>query len=128
MTDPHASAITATPLITVAVAVWGPAVGPYVLILFGAMCGCFWALANADAMTRWQAFKLAVRVVMLSLLMTVAVSELISHAFSWQVSEMYVVVSIGIAAMGDKWLTVIESLSTAIKTAVSGLFVKKDSP
>jgi len=129
MAEPNTTAVVvAVPLITVFVGVFGPVFGAYLMILFGAVCGCFWALASAPEMTRWQAARMVVRVIMLSLMMTVAVSGLLSHAFGWQVSEMYIVVSIGIAAMGDKWLSVIESLSSAIKTAISGMFTKKDAP
>lgn len=129
MAEPNTTvAVAAIPLITVFVGVFGPAIGPYLLILFGAVCGCFWAIASAEAMTRWQTTKMAIRVIMLSVLMTVAVSELLHSAFGWGVSELYVVVSISIAAMGDKWLSVIESLSEAIKTAISGIFKPKDKP
>ena len=127
MAEPNtAAAVSAVPLITVFVGVFGPAIGPYLLILFGAVCGCFWAIASAEAMTRWQITKMAIRVIMLSVLMTVAVSELIHTAFGWAVSELYVVVSISISAMGNRWLAVIESLSEAIKTAMTGIFRPKD--
>lgn len=120
------ASVAAVPLITVFIGVFGPAIGPYLLILFGAVCGCFWALASAESMTRWQVIKMAIRVIMLSALLTVAVSELLHTAFGWGVSELYVVVSISIAAMGDKWLGVIESLSEALKTAMTGMFKPKD--
>lgn len=127
MAEPNATAtLTAVPLIVVFTSVFGETIGAYVLIFFGAVCGCFWALASAESMTRWQTVKMAIRVIMLSVLLTVAVSELLHTAFGWGVSELYVVVSISIAAMGDKWLGVIESLSEAIKTAMTGMFKPKD--
>ena len=127
MAEPNtAAAATAVPLIVVFTELFGKTFGAYVMIAFGAVCGCFWALANTEAMTRWQVVKMSIRVISLSVFMTVAVSELLSHAFGWEVSELYIVVSIGIAAMGDKWLAVIESLSDAIKTAIAGIFKSKD--
>ena len=127
MAEPNATAAAAAvPLIIVFTDLFGQTFGAYVMIAFGAVCGCFWALANTDQMTRWQVVKMSIRVISLSVFMTVAVSELLSHAFGWEVSELYIVVSIAIAAMGDKWLSVIESLSEAIKTAVAGIFKAKD--
>lgn len=129
MAEPNTTvAVSAVPLITLFIAMFGPAVGPYIMITFGAVCGAFWALASSEAMTRWAAARMAARSILLSVLLTVAISELIAHAFDWHLSELYIVVSIAIAAMGDRWLEIIDALKTAVMTALAGLFKKKDAP
>lgn len=129
MAEPHTvAAASAVPLITVFISIFGPSFGPYVLISIGALCGSFWALTSAPTMTRWQAALLAIRATMLSILLTVAVAEILSDAFGWQLSEMYILVSIAIAALGDRWISILDSLQTSISTAISGIFKKKESP
>ena len=129
MTEPTttAAAVGAVPLIVVFSSVFGVNLGPYVLITIGAICGSFWALASAESLTRWAAVRLSARVILLSVLMTTAVAELLAHAFDWHLSELYIIVSVGIAAMGDKWLEVINSLKEAIMSGMANIFKKKDA-
>lgn len=126
MAEPNATAaISAVPLIAVFVSMFGVNYGPYVLIFLGAVCGSFWAVLSAPTMSRWSSFWLAGRSILLSLLLTAAVTELLGAWFHWEVSELYIIVAIGIAALGDKWLEIIDTLKTSIQTALTNV-VKKD--
>ena len=126
MAEPNTTvAVSAVPLIALFVGVFGASFGPYMMIFLGAVCGSFWAVLEAPSITRWASFWLACRSILLSLLLTVAVSELLAGAFGWHLSELYIVVSIGIAALGDKWLEIIDTLKTAIQTAIGGIFKKE---
>ncbi len=82
MSEPStAAAVTAVPLITVFISLLGPQLGPYAMVFMGAVCGSFWAITSAPAMTRWKAAGMALRVILLSILLTVALSELLSRTF-----------------------------------------------
>lgn len=114
------ASVTAVPLVTLFVALFGASWGPYVLIFIGAVCGSMWAVLSAPPFeSRWRGLWLALRAILLSVLLTAAVAGLLSETFGWQVSEMYIVVSIAIAGMGDRWLDVLESIKTRIQTMIT---------
>jgi phosphate/sulfate permease len=60
-----------------------------------------------------------VRAVLLSLLLTAGIAQLIGAAFGWPVSELYIIVSIAVAGLGDKWLDVLESIKTRLQTMIT---------
>ena len=121
------STVSATSLIVLASKYLGVDIGPLAVIILGAWCGSFWALVSAPAMTRLQSAGLAMRAILLSVLMTGAVSHLLSDAFGWQSDELLIIVSIGIAALGDRWIDIFNSLKEAIMTGIGNVFKKKDS-
>lgn len=118
--ESSAATVAAVPLVTLFVAMFGAMFGPYVLIFFGAVCGSMWAVLSAPPFaTRWDGLMLAGRSVLLSLLLTAGIAKLIGDAFGWPVSEMYIIVSISIAGLGDRWLDVLDSIKTRIQTMVT---------
>ena len=126
MAEPNATvAVTAVPLALVFTAWLGPLYGVYALILAGAVTGSFFALLAAPPQSRWKALGLMGRAVMLSLLMTAAASQVLSDWMGWHLDELYIFVSFSIAALGDKWLEIIDTLKTTIQTAVTGIFKKE---
>lgn len=131
MTEPVAAAVASTAstsLIVLASKYLGVDIGPYAVIFLGAWCGSFWALVSAPAMTRWQSAGLALRAILLSVLLTSAVSHLLADSFGWHLDELYIVVSIGIAALGDRWLDIFNALRDALMTGMANVFKKKDAP
>lgn len=131
MAEPATSAIASTAstsLIVLASKYFGVDLGPYIIIFLGAWCGSFWALVSAPAMTRWQSAWLALRAVLLSVLLTSAVSHLLADSFGWHLDELYIIVSIGIAALGDRWLDIFNALRDALMTGMANVFKKKDAP
>lgn len=126
MAEPNATvAVTAVPLALVFTAWLGPLYGVYALILAGAVTGSFFALLAAPPQSRCQALGLMGRSVILSLLMTAAASQVLSDWMGWHLDELYIFVSFSIAALGDKWLEIIDTLKTTIQTAVTGIFKKE---
>ena len=122
------STASAASLIVLASKYLGVDIGTYVVIFAGAWCGSFFALVSAPAMTRWQSAGLAIRAILLSLLLTTAVAHLLYAAFGWQQDELYVVVSIAIAALGDRWIDILNALKEAIMTGLGNIFKKKNTP
>lgn len=118
--ETSAATVTAVPLVTIFVAMFGASFGPYVLICLGAVCGSMWAVLSAPPFpSRWGGLWLVGRSVLLSLLLTAGIAKLISDAFGWPVSEMYIIVSISIAGLGDRWLDVLDSIKTRVQTMIT---------
>jgi hypothetical protein len=122
MAEPNSTvaAVAAVPLITVFVALFGASFGPYVLIFIGAVCGSMWAVLSAPPFpSRWGGLWLVGRSVLLSLLLTAGIAKLVADTFGWPVSEMYIIVSISIAGLGDRWLDVLDSIKTRVQTMIT---------
>lgn len=131
MTEPTATTAAATlgapSLIALASGWWGVELGPFVVIFLGAWCGSFWALVSAPPMSRWQSAGLALRSIMLSVLLTASISHLLSEGFGWHQEELYIIVSIAIAALGDRWIDIFNSLKEALMTGMGNVFKPKDT-
>ena len=129
MAEPNTTvAVSAVPLIALFVGVFGASFGPYMMIFLGAVCGSFWAVLSAPTITRWAGFWLACRSILLSLLLTAAVSELLAGAVGLHLSELYIVVLFGISALGDKGLEIIDTIKTSIQPAITRAVQKEDKP
>lgn len=121
-----AGAMIAAPLIVIAGRKLGVDLGTYVIVFLGATCGAFWALVSSPLMTRWQSAGLALRSILLSVLVTASIARLLSDTFGWDVQELYVIVSIAVAGLGDKWLEIFNSLKEALMTGMGNVFKRKE--
>ncbi len=122
MAEPNITTMTvAVPLAVVFTTAFGAVYGIYALILAAAVTGSFFALLAAPSLTRWQSLGLMVRSILLALLMTAGAARLLGNTMGWDVNELYVFVSFGIAALGDKWLEIIDTLKTALQNVISDL-------
>jgi len=64
---------------------------------------------------------------MLSVLLTASISHLLSEGFGWHQEELYIIVSIAIAALGDRWIDIFNSLKEALMTGMGNVFKPKDT-
>ena len=119
MSEPASSTVAAVPLITLAVALFGVNAGPYVVITLGAIGGSFWALTNTPAISRVASLLMVARCLMTAIVLTAFIAGLVGHMLDIEVTEIYVVVAFVIAALGDKWLDILESIKTRIQTAIT---------
>ena len=119
MSEPHSTAAAAVPLITLCVAMLGPNFGPYAVITMGAIGGSFWALANSPTATRIASVLLMVRCLMTALVLTAFIAGIIGPWFGVEVTEMYVVVAFVIAALGDKWLDILDTIKTKLQSLIT---------
>jgi len=119
MSEPASSTVAAVPLITLAVALFGVNAGPYVVITLGAVGGSFWALTNSASISRVASLLMVARCLMTAIVLTAFVAGIVGHMFGIEVTEIYVVVAFVIAALGDKWLEIFESIKTRIQTAIT---------
>ncbi len=119
MPSPLHSPIEAVSLITLAVAVFGPAAGPYVVIVLGSIGGGLWALSSTKLETRWQGAWLMLRCVVTAVVMTALIAGIVGARFDVPVTELYAVVSFSIGMLGNKWQDLIEGLKTRFLALIS---------
>ncbi len=132
MPNPIHSPVEAVSLITLAVAVFGPQAGPYVVIVLGSIGGGLWALSGTafapppelmpDAARRWrrrQGLWLMVRCVITAIVLTALIAGLVGPFFGMAVTEAYAFVAFGIGAMGNRWQDVIESVKNRLQALIS---------
>ena len=119
MSEPASTTVAAVPLITLAVALFGVNAGAYVVIGLGALGGSFWAITSAAAATRLSSAFLMARCLITSLVLTAFIAGIIGPWLGMEVTEIYVVVAFAIAALGDKWLEIFDSIKVRIQTAIT---------
>jgi hypothetical protein len=124
MFDPQHSAATGVTLITLAVGVFGPQLGPYVVILLGSIAGSLWALSSAELATRTAGLWLLLRCVVTAIVLTGLIAQFIGPLVGVPVGEAYAVVSFVIGMLGNRWQDIIDS----IKTRIQGFITNAGSP
>lgn len=119
MPGPIQSPIEAVSLITLAVAVFGPQAGPYVVIVLGSIGGGLWALSGTVLQTRRQAAWLMLRCVVTAVVLTSLIAGVVGPWLGLPVSELYAVVAFVIGMLGNRWLDIIESIKTRLQALIS---------
>lgn len=123
MAEPNITTVAvAVPIAVLFTTAFGAVYGIYALILAAAITGSFFALLAAPKLTRWQSAGLMLRSILVALLMTAGAAHFLSDVMGWAVDELYVFVSFGISALGDKWIEIIDTLKTAIQNMLGDLF------
>lgn len=119
MTEPHSASAAAVPLVTLMVALLGPNFGPYAVITMGAFGGSFWALTNAPTISRLASLFLLARCLITALVLTAFIAGILGPMLGFDVTEIYVVVAFIIAALGDKWLEIFETIKTKLQSLIT---------
>lgn len=119
MAEPVNSTVAAVSLVTLAVAVFGPKVGPYIVILVGSLGGGLWALSSTTIMTRCEGLSLMLRCVVTAVVLTAIISGVVGPLFGLPVAEAYAVVAFTIGALGNKWLEIFDSVKSRIQSVIT---------
>ncbi len=119
MPSPIQSPIEAVSLITLAVAVFGPQAGPYVVIVLGSIGGGLWALSMTKLDNRRQGLWLMLRCVITAIVLTALIAGVVGSWFGVAATEAYAIVAFFIGAMGNKWQDVIESVKSRMQALIS---------
>lgn len=119
MTQPIHTPIEAVSLVTLAVAVFGPQAGPYVVIVLGSIGGALWALSSTTLETRRQGAWLMLRCVVTAVVLTALIAGIVGPWFGLPVTEVYAVVAFCIGALGNRWQDVFESIKTRLQALIS---------
>lgn len=119
MAEPIQTTVAGVSLITLAVAIFGPNAGPYIVIILGSLGGGLWALSRAVLATRLQGAWLMLRCVLTAVVLTALIATLVGPFFRMPVTEAYVVVAFVIGALGDKWQDIFDGIKTRLLTLLS---------
>ncbi len=124
MPSPLHSPIEAVSLITLAVALFGPEAGPYVVIVLGSIGGGLWALsstklADTPSVARRQGTWLMLRCVVTAVVLTSLIAGVVGPWFGLPVTEVYAVVAFAIGMLGNRWQDVIEGIKTRFLALIS---------
>lgn len=119
MAEPLHSTVAGVSLVTLAVALFGPQAGPYMVILLGSIGGGLWALSSTTLQTRMEGAWLMLRCIVTAIVLTALIATVVGPWFGVAVTEAYVVVAFIIGALGNKWVEVIETIKTRLQTLIS---------
>lgn len=120
MAEPIQSTLAGVSLITLAVAVFGPQAGPYIVIVLGALGGGLWALSSATLETRLQGAWLMLRCLVTAIVLTAMIAGLLGPWLGIDTLETYAAVAFCIGALGNKWLEIIDSIKQRVQSAITG--------
>jgi hypothetical protein len=120
MAEPIQSTLAGVSLITLAVAVFGPQAGPYIVIVLGALGGGLWALSSATLDTRLQGAWLMLRCLVTAIVLTAMIAGLLGPWLGIATLEAYAAVAFCIGALGNKWLEIIDSIKQRIQSVITG--------
>lgn len=120
MAEPIQSTVAGVSLITLAVAMFGPSAGPYIVIVLGSVGGGLWALSSAVIETRVQGAWLMLRCMVTAVVLTAMIAGLLGPWLGVDTLEVYVVVAFVIGALGNKWLEIIDAIKTRVQSMIIG--------
>jgi hypothetical protein len=120
MAEPIQSTLAGVSLITLAVAVFGPQAGPYIVIVLGALGGGLWALSSATLETRLQGAWLMLRCLVTAIVLTAMIAGLLGPWLGIDTLETYAAVAFCIGALGNKWIEIIDSIKQRVQSVITG--------
>ena len=120
MAEPVQSTLAGVSLITLAVAVFGPQAGPYIVIVLGALGGGLWALSSATLETRLQGAWLMLRCLVTAIVLTAMIAGLLGPWLGIDTLETYAAVAFCIGALGNKWIEIIDAIKQRVQSAITG--------
>jgi len=102
MPEPIQTAVASVSLMTLAVAVFGPLAGPYIVILLGSIAGGLWALSGTPMQTRMEGAWLMLRCIFTAVVLTSVIAVVVESYYQIKVNESYAVVSFVIGMLGNQ--------------------------
>lgn len=108
-------------LAALAIALLGPAAGPFALIIFAALAGALWPLSAATTMTRKAGAGLLIRCTLMAVVLTGGLAMLLGHYHDLPEHEMLAPLAFAIGALGNGWRPVLESVGKIIQAAAATL-------
>lgn len=111
MAEPSTSTLSIAAL---AIALLGPAAGPYALIVFASLAGALWPLSTMPTVTRLQGAAFLIRVVAASVVLTGSASYWVEATYQVPAVQSFAVVAFVIGAMGNGWRPMLAGLRNAL--------------
>ena len=115
MPEPVQTAVASVSLMTLAVAVFGPVVGPYIVILLGGL----WALSGTATQTRTDGAWLMLRCIFTAAVLTSVIAGLVEAKYDIKVNEAYAVVSFVIGMLGNQTKDIIDAFKARLQILIA---------
>lgn len=119
MTEPIQTTVAGVSLVTLAVAFFGPQIGPYIVIILGSIGGGLWALSSAVLSSRMAGAWMMLRCVVTAVVLTAIMAGWLGPMLGLPVTEAYAMVAFFIGALGNRWQDIIDSIKTRLQGAIS---------
>lgn len=119
MPEPVQTTVAGVSLVTLAVAVFGPQAGPYIVIVLGSIAGGLWALSSTTLQTRTEGAWLMLRCVITAIVLTALIAGAVGPWIHIPVTEAYAVVAFVIGMLGNRWQDIIESIKLRLQAFIS---------
>lgn len=114
MQEPHHSAAV------VLTALASTFFGHYAVIIFAALAGGLWPLSGATTATRRDGALLLLRLVLTAAALTGFIAMLVERHFGMPAVEAMAPVAFVIAAMGDRWRDILDSIVERVRSIIGG--------
>lgn len=105
-------------LTVLSVAVLGPTLGPYALIVFAALAGALWPLSAADTPSKVAGAWFMLRCTLTAVLLTASLASMIEMAWDYSAMEALAPVAFLIGALGNGWRPVFAAVGSALLALV----------
>lgn len=105
-------------LTVLSVAVLGPTLGPYALIVFAALAGALWPLSAADTPSKVAGAWFMLRCTLTAVLLTASLASMIELAWGYSAMEALAPVAFLIGALGNGWRPVFAAVGSALLALV----------
>jgi len=104
------------------VAALGASLGDFASIFFGALGGSLWLLGKHRDTTRWEGALIVARMVLTSFALSGALAWWLEKEHGLPQVWMLTPISFFIAAMGDRWVRILDKIEEGITKAIGAIF------
>lgn len=118
---PEPTSATGISLAALAIALLGPAAGPYALIVFASLAGALWPLSATNTMTRTAGAWLLVRCTLTAVALTYALTMVLQSKYQIPANEALAPVAFLIGALGNGWRPVFEAMGRGLRAVADRL-------
>ena len=117
MEQGNASGVASVSLLFLAI--FGPVYGAHAAVLCAALAGALWPLSNRDTTARGAGVLFVLRLVLTAFILTSIIASLVEAQWGWTPGTAVLPVAFLIAAIGDKWIAIFESLVDRVRGRIS---------
>lgn len=120
MAEPSAPSLAGAGLAAALIAVFGPAAGEYAAIVFAALGGALWPLAQRGEISRLQGALLVLRLVITAASLTGLAAWWIERHWGVPAATATAPIAFGIAALGDRWTALLDAVGERLRRVIGG--------
>lgn len=108
-------------LVATSIAVLGASMGEFASIFFGALGGSLWLLGKKPDTSRWEGALIVLRMLLTSFAFSSSLAWWLEKEYGLPSFWMLTPISFLIAAMGDRWVTLLDKVEQALSNLISSI-------